>query len=187
MGFRVARRRRRIRGRRRIVCWRMSASILSVVGIVVMIAGLASIPFGIPGIWIMMGVVGVGLAAGEVGIATAVSLLLLAVAAEIAEFVAVDRVTRHHGGSRKTFWGAILGGLVGAIVGVPLPIVGSVVGVFVGTFVGAAIFAYLETGHAPGSARVAWGATLGRATAVAIKIATGLVILAVGGTALWRG
>jgi uncharacterized protein YqgC (DUF456 family) len=62
---------------------------------------------------------------------------------------------------------------------VPIPIIGSVIGGFVGAFLGAAVFEYSVARQAGGSARAGWGAVLGRAAAVAAKMALGIVMLVV--------
>ena len=63
------------------------------------------------------------------------ALLGLTVVAEFLEWIAVDRLGKKHGGTRRTFWGALVGGLVGAIFGVPVPVTGSLLGVFAGTMI----------------------------------------------------
>ncbi|MDT8436347.1 MAG: DUF456 family protein [Gemmatimonadota bacterium] len=162
----------------------MDTSALALVGLALMAVALLLIPLGLPGIWIMILVVAGGVWAGEVGAGLFLALLLLGLAAELAEWLAVDRLGRRHGGSRRTFWGALLGGIAGALVGVPVPIAGPLLGIFAGTFAGATLATWLESRDGQGALRAGWGATLGRAAAVAIKVAAGLVILVTGGAAL---
>jgi hypothetical protein len=107
--------------------------------------------------------------------------------AEILEFVAVGRMTSRYGGTRRTFWGAVLGGLVGALIGTPIPIIGSLIGAFIGTMVGAFLLTWHQTGHTSGSVRASWGAVLGRAVAIGLKVFVGLVIIAIGGASLLLG
>lgn len=152
--------------------------------IAVMVIGLLLIPLGIPGLWIMIGVVALGLALGEVSLGMFVLLLGLAVAAELAEWVSVDRLGRRWGGTRQTFWGALVGGAIGVLVGAPVPVVGSLIGAFVGTLGGAVLASWLETRKLGTSVRAGWGALLGRAVAVGVKVFAGLVILVIGGGAL---
>jgi uncharacterized protein YqgC (DUF456 family) len=97
----------------------------------------------------------------------------------------VRRISARYGGSGRAFWGAILGGLVGAAIGTPVPVVGTLVAGVLGTFVGAATASLWETRHAPTAARVGWGAVLGRAASAALKISVGVVVLVVGGAALF--
>lgn len=151
--------------------------------ILLMILGLLAIPVGLPGLWIMIGVVATGLVLGEVSLATFLALFGLGIAAELAEWVSVDRLGRRFGGSRKTFWGALAGGAGGAFVGAPVPVFGPVVGAMAGTLAGAVLATWFEVRHAGRAMRAGWGALIGRALAVAIKVFAGLVVLIVGGGA----
>jgi uncharacterized protein len=148
--------------------------------VLALIVGLMLIPFGLPGLWVMVGAALVYSWAepGRIGVPTLVIITLMAVVAEILEFLSAGRYARKYGGSPRAAWGAILGGIVGAIVGVPIPIVGSVIGAFVGSFAGA-LAAELTLGSRVGSAtRVATGALIGRIVATALKVAIGVALLA---------
>ena len=147
----------------------------------VLVAGIALIPFGLPGTWLML------LAAlvynwltptAPFGWVTIVGVAALAIVGEVIELVLSARYTKKYGGSRRAGWGAVLGGLVGAIVGVPIPILGSIVGAFAGAFVGAYVLeATAGTTHGA-AARAAKGAVIGRAIAAAAKVAIGCVMAA---------
>jgi uncharacterized protein YqgC (DUF456 family) len=149
------------------------------------VAGLLLIPLGLPGLWlIVLGIVSYGwltdfqtLTAGLVALAIGLALLGEAVEAWIG-----FRFARRYGASRRAGWGALVGGLIGALVGVPVPIIGSVIGGFVGAFAGAAVFEYTRARASGGAVRAGWGAVLGRAAAVALKM--GLAVVMVSG-ALW--
>lgn len=146
----------------------------------VQLAGLLLVPFGLPGLWLMAGAALVyHFARGpeELPLATVGGFALVALVSEALDLVVTARFTRKYGGSRRAAWGAVIGGIAGAIVGVPVPLVGSVLGAFAGCFVGAWI-AEATRGSAPGAVnRVATGALLGRAVAVALKVAAGLAIM----------
>ena len=161
----------------------MSAPV-AVAAVAVMALALFLIPVGLPGLWIMVGVVAVGLATGEVSLPLFLAALGIAGLAELAEWLSVDRLGRRYGGSTRTFWGALAGGTVGVLVGAPVPVAGSLVGAFLGTLAGAALATWLETRQLRDSLRAGWGALLGRAVAVAVKVFAGLVILLLGGGAL---
>ena len=144
----------------------------------VLLLSFVMIPFGLPGLWIM---VGAALAyqlllPGTVGMVTLVGTGLLALVAEVLEFTLAGRYARKYGGSRRAGWGAIIGSIVGAIVGVPIPILGSIVGGFVGAFVGAFIAERSRGTELAGSSRVATGALVGRVVAAAMKTGIGVVI-----------
>jgi uncharacterized protein YqgC (DUF456 family) len=151
--------------------------------LVTALAGLALIPLGLPGIWlIVLGIVGYGWLTDfrEVGggvIALAVGLAALG---EVIEAWVGFRFAARYGGSRRAGWGALAGGLAGAIVGVPVPVVGSVIGGFVGAFAGAALFEYSHARRSDVAARAGWGAVLGRAAAAGAKMALGVVIAVAG-------
>lgn len=156
---------------------------LALVAVAVMAVALLLIPLGIPGLWIMVGIVAVGLTVGEVSIGIFLFLLGLAVAAELAEWVSVDRLGKKYGGTTRTFWGALFGGAIGVVVGAPVPVVGSLIGAFLGTLGGAVLATWLHTRRLGASVRAGWGALLGRAVAVGVKVFAGLVILVLGGGA----
>ena len=149
------------------------------------VAGLLLIPLGLPGLWlIVLGILSYGwlthfqtLTAGLVALAVGLAALGEGVEAWIG-----FRFARRYGGSRRAGWGALAGGLIGAVVGVPVPIIGSVIGGFVGAFAGAAVFEYTRERASEGAVRAGWGAVLGRAAAVALKM--GLAVVMVSG-ALW--
>ena len=154
------------------------------------ILGLVLLPLGLPGLWVMVaGVVGYGWLTDfrSVGVATIVAVVGLAFLGEIIEAWLGFRFARTFGVSRRSAWGALVGGIVGAVMGVPVPIAGSVIGAFVGSFAGAALFEY-SLSRAPATAvQAGWGAVVGRATAAAAKIALGVVIAVLGLFAALRG
>jgi uncharacterized protein YqgC (DUF456 family) len=153
------------------------------------LAGLILIPFGLPGLWLMvLGVIGYGWLTNfqTVGVGTIGLVVGLAFAGEIVEWWLGFRFAERYGGSRRAGWGALVGGIVGAIIGVPVPLVGSVIGAFVGSFAGAALFEYTRAREAGVAVRAGWGAVLGRAVAAGLKVALGLVIAVVGVIAVLR-
>jgi uncharacterized protein len=144
----------------------------------VLLLSFVMIPFGLPGLWIMVGCALAYqlLVPGTVSTTTVVGTALLALVAEMLEFTLAGRYARKYGGSKRAGWGAIIGSIIGAIVGVPVPIIGSIVGGFVGAFAGAFV-AERSAGTGTGSAsRVATGALIGRVVAAALKTAIGIVI-----------
>jgi uncharacterized protein len=145
---------------------------------VVLVLSFVMIPFGLPGLWIMVGAALAYqlLVPGTIGTVTVVGTALLALVAEILEFTLAGRYARKYGGSRRASWGAIIGSIVGAIVGVPIPIIGPLVGGFVGAFVGAFIAERSRGTELAGSSRVATGALIGRAVAAAMKTGVGVLI-----------
>jgi len=144
------------------------------------VIGLLLIPFGLPGLWvIVLGIVGYGwltdfqtLSVWFLGL-----MIGLAILGEVFEAWIGFGYAKKYGGSSRAGWGALVGGLVGAIVGVPVPVIGSVIGGFLGAFVGAALFEYTKARQVHGSAKAGWGAVLGRAFAAAAKMAIGVAMV----------
>lgn len=160
---------------------------LIALGIAVMALSLFLIPLGLPGHWIMIGVLGVAAYFGELGLATLLPMLALAVGAECAEWIVVKRLSRRYGGSRRAFWGAMVGGLAGALlIGAPVPLVGPVLAGLLGAAVGGAGVTLWETRRLGSAARVGWGVALGWGLAAALKTAFGVAILVSGVIALVR-
>lgn len=151
--------------------------------ILCLVTGLVVVPFGLPGLWLMvLGVIGYGwLTAFQTVTGTVIGIVLgLALLGEIAEWWLGFRLAQRYGGSRRAGWGALIGGAVGALVGVPLPVIGSVIGAFLGAFAGAAIFEYTREMNAGTAARAGWGALVGRVVVAAAKTSLGLAIAVIG-------
>ena len=147
------------------------------------VIGLALIPLGLPGLWIMVGgILAYGWLTGfrSVGVIMIAIVLGIAFFAEIVDNWLGFRFAKRYGGSTRSGWGALLGGLVGAVIGVPIALIGSVIGAFVGSFIGAALFELSFSRHAGVAARAGWGAVMGRVAAAAVKIALGIVLAVIG-------
>jgi uncharacterized protein len=156
------------------------------IGIALMVLSLFLIPLGLPGAWIMVAILSAGALYKAVGFLTLVTVVAIAAFAEFLEFVFVKRLSTQYGGSKKAYWGAIIGGILGVIIGIPVPIIGSIVAGFLGSFVGSAAVTLAETRNLGSARRVGWGVVLGRALAAVVKTFAGLVILILGTVALLR-
>jgi uncharacterized protein YqgC (DUF456 family) len=147
----------------------------------VLLLCLILIPIGLPGTWLMIGAAfAYGPITGQAGVGafTLVGLVLLASLGEFIEYKLSMKYTERYGGSRRSGWGAIIGGILGAIVGLPVPLVGSIIGAFAGAFAGALV-GELTTGSSSGNAaRAAKGAIVGRAVATAAKCGIGVLMAA---------
>ena len=158
----------------------MNESNATVLLVVASLTGLALIPLGLPGLWvILLGIVGYGWLTDFQTLSATflVVIIALAILGEVIEAWIGFRYAQKYGGSKRAGWGALVGGIIGAIIGVPIPIIGSVIGGFAGAFVGAALLEYTAARRTGGAVRAGWGAVLGRAAAAALKTAIGLVMV----------
>lgn len=151
--------------------------------VALMALSIVLIPLGLPGLWILAGFVLLGAVLGEVSAWVVVAAVLLAAAAELAEWLVIRNMNLRYGGSPRAFWGAIAGGSVGVVVGAPIPVVGSIVAGFLGSFLGAALVTWYELRDLDAARRVGWGVLLARTLSVGLKVAVAVVILVLGGTA----
>ena len=152
--------------------------LIHIAAILAMLASLVLIPLGLPGLWLIV-VITLGLMlAGSISWAFGLIVSGIALVAEVAEFFILKKVGDAYGGSRKAFWGAVIGGMAGLFVGVPVPIIGPMITAFVGTFIGAGLVTYFETLSVQKSATVGWGVLLGRTAAVAMKVGVSVSVIA---------
>lgn len=151
--------------------------------IVAFVAGLALIPIGLPGLWVMvLALAGYAALVGieQVGWTTIAAVVILALVAEMAEAWLGFRFARRYGATSRAGWGALAGGLAGTLVGTPIPIIGNVIGAFLGSFLGAVVLARSPDTDIRVTLGAGWGAVLGRAAGAAVKIAIGLAIAIMG-------
>lgn len=162
---------------------------LLVVGIafffLLQLAALVMIPIGLPGTFLQ---VAAAVAVAMLSDGTRMSwtwvgvFLLLAIVAEVVEFLCGQWGARRFGGSRAAGWGALVGGIAGAFVGgIPLPIVGAILMSFFGTFVGAIAGEMWQRGQVEPNLRVGTGALIGRVVGVGTKLCVAFVILILSG------
>jgi len=151
--------------------------VISIAVIIAMLACLLLIPLGLPGLWLIV-VMTLGLVlAGSLSWTFGVTVAAVALVAEVGEFALLGRFGKAFGGSKRAFWGAIIGGMIGLFVGVPIPIIGSVITAFFGSFLGAGLVTYYETLSIEQSARVGWGILLARTVGVALKVAVSVGVV----------
>ncbi|MDX1646121.1 MAG: DUF456 family protein [Longimicrobiales bacterium] len=155
----------------------MNAWLSILVGVVLM-TGLLLIPLGLPGLWLIVGTTLALFFGGFLPASVPLLVAGAAILAEVSELLVVARFGRVYGGSRRAFWGAVLGGTAGLFFGLPVPVVGSVITAFLGTFVGAGLATFAETRSVGASARVGWGVLLARTVAVAMKVAVATGVIA---------
>ncbi len=143
--------------------------------VLVCIAGLASLVFGLPGTFVILGAALVyAWLTGFTSVtwATIAWLTVLALAAEGIELLAAARPGGGARPSRRTAIAAIAGGIAGAIAGAPVLFgLGSLPGALAGTFVGAALAVGSEGHDLSTALRTGFAALRGRLLGFIVKLA----------------
>lgn len=158
----------------------LTIEIIWFVGLMVaVIAGLSLSVFQLPGTWVI-------LASGVVytyfhdfkpfGLVTLVVLLVVALLAEVAEFVAAAHGVKRRGASKAASWGALVGGLLGMILLAPVPMVGPILGGFIGCFAGAFIMERNAHGDIHKGASIGLAAVMGRLVGMIIKTSSAFIM-----------
>jgi uncharacterized protein YqgC (DUF456 family) len=151
-----------------------------------MLIGLITIPFGLPGVFIILGCVYIYAFAtdfnGEIGIPFLMVLTVLTIAAETADNWLTAIGAKRYGASSGSIWLSFLGGLLGAIfIGGPLAFLlgplGPIAGGFIGAF-GAVVAHELYLGKNRAEAlRAGWGSFLGRMAGIMLKVVLAVAII----------
>ena len=146
-----------------------------------LIIGVAIIPFGIAGTFIIVADALIyGLATGfdKITLPFVGLLLGMAVVVELIEAVLGAYMAKKFGGSKYAMAGAIVGGFLGAIVGTPMaPVVGTLLGGFFGAFTGATLLEWLHTSDFQKSAKVGIGAFFGAVGGKITKIMVAIIMV----------
>jgi uncharacterized protein len=146
-----------------------------------LLAGWFAIPLGLGGNFILLGLAllvavathftaigwgAIGILAGAVAMGEAIEAFLGAVMA------------RRFGASRYGMAGSLAGGIIGAMIGTAiLPLIGSLIGSFLGSALGAITGELARGTSRARGLRAGWGAFLGKALAVAVKLSIGAAII----------
>jgi uncharacterized protein YqgC (DUF456 family) len=151
--------------------------------ILILLAGLSLIVFGIPGTFIIL------IAAFVYGLITefhdidAITLLLLlgiALLGELIEFISGLYGAKKFGASKLGMMLALIIGLVGGISGTIIyPFIGTVVGVLLGAFCGAFIGEKMLKKELAPSIRAGFGAFIGRLGGTFMKLVLGIIMVAI--------
>jgi uncharacterized protein YqgC (DUF456 family) len=142
---------------------------MAIVGMVffflILLVGIALIPFGIAGTFI---IVADAFVYGWITGFEAISwpflglLLGLALIVEVIEALLGAYAAKRYGGTKWAMAGAVLGTFLGAIVGtMATPVLGTVLGAFIGAFAGATLLEWFHTSDFHNSVRVGAGALMG--------------------------
>lgn len=149
--------------------------------ILVLLFGAFSILFGLPGtVIILLDAVVYATVTGfeRIGFKILVTLLILSILAELADFAVGMAGAVKFGASRKAFWASVIGGLIGAALMAPFLLgLGAVAGGFFGGFAGVLAVELLRLNSLKPSLRAAWGAILGRAAGICVKGGFALIMI----------
>ena len=150
---------------------------------IVAFAGLISHIFGFPGNFIILAdsiLLGWYDGFKEVSVKILIILLVLALFAELVEFILGILGAKKYKSSNKAIVGSIVFGLIGGILGIPFFFgIGAVIGAFIGAFVGAFLVEYILAKNVDRAMKSGWGAFLGRLAGTFFKGAIGIAMIVI--------
>ncbi len=151
--------------------------------ILVSLAGLVSLVFGLPGTFIILGAsVLYGWYGGfsEITVRVIIILVVLALAGELIEFLLGILGSKKYESSNRAIVGSIIFGIIGAVMGAPFFFgIGAVIGAFAGAFAGAILMELLQGKKMDEAIKSGWGAFLGRVAGTISKAAVGIAMIAI--------
>jgi hypothetical protein len=141
--------------------------------ILVLLFGAFSILFGFPGtviIFIDALIYSVITGFEKIGIKILLTLLILSVLAEVADFAVGMAGAVKFGVSRKGFWAFTIGGFIGALLMTPFFLgLGLLVGTFLGGVIAILTVELMARNKLKPTLRAAYGAILGRVAGICVK------------------
>lgn len=151
--------------------------------ILVSLAGLASLIFGLPGTFIILGAsVLFGWYGGfsDITVRVIIVLVVLALAGELIEFLLGILGSKKYESSNRAIVGSIIFGIIGAVMGAPFFFgIGAVIGAFAGAFAGAILMELSQGKKMDEAIKSGWGAFLGRVAGTISKGAVGIAMIAI--------
>jgi hypothetical protein len=151
--------------------------------ILVSLAGLISLIFGLPGTFIILGAsVLYGWYGGfsEITVRVIIILVVLALAGELIEFLLGILGSKKYESSNRAIVGSIIFGIIGAVMGAPFFFgIGAVIGAFAGAFAGAILMELSQGKKMDEAIKSGWGAFLGRVAGTISKGAVGIAMIAI--------
>lgn len=141
--------------------------------ILVMLFGIFSILFGLPGtVIILIDALIYGAITGfeEIGLKILVILLVLSVLAEVADFAVSAAGAVKFRVSKRGFWAFTIGGFIGAFLMTPFLLgLGMLIGSFLGGFIAMMAMELLARSKLKPTLRATYGAILGRMAGIFVK------------------
>ncbi len=157
--------------------------VVLVLYILVSLAGLVSLIFGLPGTFIILGAsVLYGWYGGfsEITVRVIIVLVVLALAGELIEFLLGILGSKKYESSNRAIVGSIIFGIIGAVMGAPFFFgIGAVIGAFAGAFAGAILMELSQGKKMDEAIKSGWGAFLGRVAGTISKGAVGIAMIAI--------
>jgi hypothetical protein len=151
--------------------------------ILISLAGLISLIFGLPGTFIILGAsVLYGWYGGfsEITVRVIIILVVLALAGELIEFLLGILGSKKYESSNRAIVGSIIFGIIGAVMGAPFFFgIGAVIGAFAGAFAGAILMELSQGKKMDEAIKSGWGAFLGRVAGTISKGAVGIAMIAI--------
>lgn len=148
---------------------------------IILLLGVAAIPFGVAGTFIIVADAFVyGWITGFQSITWPfLGLLLgLSVIVEIIEALLGAYAAKRYGGTRWAMAGAVIGTFVGAVLGtIVAPVLGTVFGAFFGAFAGATLLEWTHTSDFQTSVKVGTGALFGAIGGKMTKLLVALIMV----------
>ena len=152
-----------------------------------MAAGLAMIPFGLPGIGVIFGSALLYALLTQFSSGISLNLILILAAftllGETADNWLMAIGAKRFGASTAAAWLSLLGGLLGALIlgpilAVALNIIGPIAGAFLGAFISVVLYEHRRKQNWREALRAGWGTLLGRVAGIALKVVVGVGMVA---------
>lgn len=154
--------------------------IFSIIFILSLIAGILVNFVGIPGnavISINSLVYAIIEGFHEISIGFLLLIIAMGIAVEFLEYLSIAFSSQKFGASRKSVWGAIIGGGIGAFSGFFItPVLGSFLGSLAGVILGAVFLEFRIKGNLSDAFRAGLGAFLGKIGGLSIKMIGSIVM-----------
>lgn len=151
--------------------------------ILISLAGLVSLVFGLPGTFFILGAsVLYGWYGGfsDITVSVIIILVVLALAGELIEFLLGILGSKKYESSNRAIVGSIIFGIIGAVMGAPFFFgIGAVIGAFAGAFAGAILMELSQGKKMDEAIKSGWGAFLGRVAGTISKGALGIAMIAI--------
>lgn len=148
----------------------------------VLLLGLAAIPLGLPGTFIIFGdalIYGIITRfRGALSVKFLLVLLAIALFAELMEFLLGTFTTLKFGASKWGVVGTLAGGILGASWGsAAFPLLGTLAGAIIGAFLGAFILEYLHREDHGVAAKAGFGAFAGKILGISVTFSCAIAMI----------